>query len=79
MDLELRPDQKEVILTMRRFIREEIIPLERDLDPDAYELPPARFDRLTRLPKEMGFYQIRVPPKYGVGGLDTVTYCLSLE
>lgn len=79
MDIELRPDQKELILTMRRFIREEIVPLERDLDPDAYELPPQHQQRLTQLAKDMGFHQMSVPAEYGGGGMDTVTYCLVME
>lgn len=79
MDLELRPDQKEVILTIRRFIREEIISLERDLDPDAYELPPDQFQRLKKLAQDMGFYQMSVPVEYGGGGMDTVTYSLVME
>ena len=45
MDLKLTEPQRRIIMNVRRFVREEIEPLERDLDPDAYELPPAEAHR----------------------------------
>ena len=35
MNLELTEEQDLVIAMVRRFVREEILPLEFDLDPDA--------------------------------------------
>ena len=38
MDFEPTEEQRLIIDTTRRFVREEIVPLEADLDPDASEL-----------------------------------------
>ena len=37
MDLELSEEQRLIVDTVRRFVRNEIVPLEADLDPDASE------------------------------------------
>ena len=39
MDLNLTEEQDMIVGMVRRFVREEIIPLELNLDPDADELP----------------------------------------
>ncbi len=39
MDMQLSDEQRILVATVRRFVREEIIPAEADLDPDAFELP----------------------------------------
>ena len=46
MDLNLTEEQDMVVGIVRRFVREEILPLELHLDPDADELAP---DDKTRL------------------------------
>ena len=38
MDLSLTAEQELIIGMVRRFVREEILPLEQHLDPDADEL-----------------------------------------
>ena len=40
MDLALSDEQRMIVDMVRRFVREEILPLEESLDPDADELPP---------------------------------------
>lgn len=47
MNLEPTEEQRQIVATVRRFVREEIVPLEAKLDPDASELPPEDFARLT--------------------------------
>ena len=42
MDLEPSEEQRLITATVRRFVRDEIVPLEADLDPDASELEDAR-------------------------------------
>jgi alkylation response protein AidB-like acyl-CoA dehydrogenase len=79
VDLELSDEQKLIIDNVRRFIREEIRPLEQDLDPDAYSLPREERDRLVAMVKEMGLYQMDVPTEYGGPGVDTVTRTLVAE
>ena len=39
MNLEPTEEQRQIVATVRRFVREEIVPLEAKLDPDASELP----------------------------------------
>ncbi|TET74910.1 MAG: acyl-CoA dehydrogenase, partial [Dehalococcoidia bacterium] len=54
---------------MRNFIRREIIPLERELDPEAMELPEEDYERLSRIAKDAGMWCLGAPEEYGGGGL----------
>ncbi len=54
MDLSLTQEQEMIIGLVRRFVREEILPLELKLDPDADALDAADRDRLISKTKEMG-------------------------
>ena len=76
MDLELSDEQRLIVDTVRKFVREEIVPLEADLDPDAGELEPADHERLVAKVKEMGFYGLDIPPEYGGPDIDIVTRTL---
>ncbi|MCB1548095.1 MAG: acyl-CoA dehydrogenase family protein [Hyphomicrobiaceae bacterium] len=76
MDLELDEQQTMIVATVRRLVREEIVPLEAELDPDASELPPEHFERLSAKVREMGFYGLDIPAEYGGAGLDMVTRAL---
>ena len=58
MDLDLSEEQNLLIGTVRRFVREEILPLEQSLDPDGDELEPDDHERLsgpTRHPGIAGY------------------------
>jgi acyl-CoA dehydrogenase len=76
MNLELTHEQKLIIAQVRRFVREEIVPLEAALDPDASELPEADFARLSAQVKAMGFWGLDIPQAYGGTGIDLVTRTL---
>jgi len=76
VDLELSDEQRMIVDTVRRFVREEIVPLEADLDPDASELDPADRDRLVAKTKEMGFYGLDIPVEFGGPDIDIVTRTL---
>jgi len=76
MDLELSEEQRLIVDTVRRFVRNEVVPLEADLDPDGSELEPADHDRLVAQVKEMGFYGLDIPPAYGGPDIDLVTRTL---
>lgn len=76
MDLDLSSEQTLVVDQVRRFVREEILPLEAGLDPDADELDPADHDRLTAQTRAMGLYGLDIPPAYGGPDLDLVTRTL---
>lgn len=76
MDLELSEEQRLIVETVRKFVRNEIAPLEADLDPDATELEPIDFERLVAQTKEMGFYGLDIPAAYGGPDIDIVTRTL---
>lgn len=76
MDLELSEEQRLIVDTVRRFVRDEIVPLEADLDPDASEIDSADYARLVAQTKEMGFYGLDIPEEYGGPGIDVTTRTL---
>jgi acyl-CoA dehydrogenase len=76
MNLEPTQEQSQIVATVRRFVREEIVPLEAKLDPDASELPPEDFARLSKKVREMGFWGLDIPAEYGGAGVDLVTRTL---
>lgn len=76
MDLQLSDEQRLIVDQVRRFVREEIVPLEAELDPDASELQPADHERLVGMVKDMGLYGLDIPADYGGPGVDIVTRTL---
>ncbi len=76
MDLNLTEEQDMIVGMVRRYVREEILPLEFDLDPDADELAPEDKERLVEITKEMGLYGLGIPPEYGGPEIDLVTQTL---
>ncbi len=76
MDLALTEEQEMITGLVRRFVREEILPLELSLDPDADELPEADRARLTEQTRAMGLYGLDIPPEFGGPEIDLVTRTL---
>lgn len=76
MNLELTEEQDMIIGMVRKFVREEILPLELDLDPDADELELDDRERLVEKTKTMGLYGLDIPPEYGGPEIDLVTRTL---
>ena len=76
MDLALTEEQEMITGMVRRFVREEILPLELTLDPDADELPDADRERLTEKTRAMGLYGLDIPPEFGGPEIDLVTRTL---
>ena len=74
--LSMSDEQAELVSTVRRFVREKIVPLESELDPDADTLPPEDADPLKEQVRAMGLYNIDAPVEYGGPGLDIVTRVL---
>jgi acyl-CoA dehydrogenase len=64
---------------VRRFIREEIIPLEQRLDPDAPGIPDEDFERLAAKTRAAGLWALGAPEEHGGGGLDTFSMSVILE
>jgi alkylation response protein AidB-like acyl-CoA dehydrogenase len=76
MDFNPSEEQRMIIDQVRRYLREEIWPLEEKLDPDAGELEPADYARLVAKTKAMGLYGLDAPAEYGGPGIDLVTRTL---
>jgi acyl-CoA dehydrogenase len=76
LDLALTDEQRMIVDQVRRFVREEIVPLEDHLDPDADELAPQDFQRLVDKVKAMGLYGLDTPPEFGGPDIDLVTRSL---
>jgi acyl-CoA dehydrogenase len=64
---------------VRRFVREEIVPLEQTLDPDAPDIPREDFLRLSAKTRAAGLWALGAPEAWGGGGLDTFAMCVVLE
>ncbi len=79
MEVLMSEEQRMITQAVKRFVREEVQPLERDLDPDAVELPPGELDRLKGIVQQMGLYHIDVPEDYGGPGLALTTRGLVAE
>ena len=76
MDLALTDEQRMIVDMVQRFVREEIVPLEDTLDPEADTVAPEQLEILTEKTKEMGLYGLDTPPEYGGPEIDLVTRCL---
>ncbi len=74
------PDELRILREqIRRFIREEIVPLEQRIDPDAPGIPDEDFERLSAKTKAAGLWALGAPEEYGGGGLDTFSMCVVLR
>ena len=74
------PDELRILREqIRRFIREELVPLEQRLDPDAPSLPEEDWERLASKTKAAGLWALAAPEQYGGGGLDTFSMCVLYE
>ncbi len=76
MQLTATEEQTLIVDMVRRFVREEIVPLELNLDPDADSLDPEDAARLTEKVRQMGLYGLDIPEAFGGPGLDMVTRTL---
>jgi acyl-CoA dehydrogenase len=69
-------EQRELCLTVRRFVTEQILPLEMTLDPDASELSAEERAPLVETAKRIGLYNLGVPAEDGGPDVDTVTWAM---
>lgn len=76
MDFQPSEEQQMIVETVRRFVRDEVVPLEADLDPDAEELPAADEERLVAKVKDMGLYGLGIPAEFGGPDVDLLTMTL---
>jgi acyl-CoA dehydrogenase len=65
--------------TVRRFIEQEVKPIEEQLEHDANALPPGRLGALQRRARELGLWCVQSPASYGGAGLDLLGQCIVAE
>ncbi len=75
MDFALSEEQQMVVDTVRRFVENELYPLEPEVERTG-ECPPEVGREIQRKVLDLGFYAPNVPTDYGGGGLDTLTLML---
>jgi acyl-CoA dehydrogenase len=74
------PDELESLRTqVRRVIRDEIMPIEQRIDPDAPEIPEDDYWRIARKVQAAGMWCMGAPTKVGGGGLGTFAMCVLTE
>ena len=78
MDFALNDEQRMMIETVRRFIREELKPLE-DAIEESGQLDPGIARMVHEKSKALGLYALNIAAEYGGGGLSTVDRILCEE
>jgi len=74
VDFTLPPEIRALKDIARRFVDDECIPLEQELEPDWIELPPALQHQLVEKIKALGLWAVGVPHEFGGAGLGAVGY-----
>src|SRR5262249_60812602 len=68
MDFELPEELRILKATLRRFVDNELIPIERETT-EGEQLKPEYLERFERRARELGIWQLDVPMEYGGGGM----------
>ncbi len=86
MDFELPEELKMAQATVRRFVAEQLKPLEREVLGRAFDLsdaqlflPPGKEEELIRMVKEMGLWGVGIPEELGGVDLGTLGDCIVEE
>jgi len=78
LDFSLSDEQKLMIDTVRRFIREELQPLENEVEEHG-ALEPERARAIFEKSRSLGLYGLNIPAEFGGGGLSAVDTMLCEE
>ena len=78
MNFELPEELKRLQESTRRFVDEELMPLEQRY-ADAHDMPDDVRARLQARAKELGFWAFDLPEEYGGGGISTLGRCVVHE
>jgi acyl-CoA dehydrogenase len=78
MDFSLSQEQKLLIDTVRRFVRDELAPLEQQVEDQGY-LAPEIANALFEKSRALGLYAMNFPTALGGGGLSAVDRMLCEE
>src|SRR6516225_321158 len=78
MDFELPEELRILKATLRRFVDNELIPIERET-ADGEQIKPKYLERFERRAKELGIWQLDVPTEYGGGGMSILARAVVWE
>lgn len=74
------PDEYQLLRdTVRRFMREEVEPVEAELEHDALEPSAPVLARLRAQARELGLWCVQSPAEHGGAGLDLLGQCVVAE
>jgi acyl-CoA dehydrogenase len=76
---QLSPELIAVRENVRRIIKDEVIPAEARLDPDAAEIDEDDYWRIARKVQAAGMWCMGSPTRYGGGGLGLFEMCVLME
>ncbi|MCL4557107.1 MAG: acyl-CoA dehydrogenase family protein [Deltaproteobacteria bacterium] len=74
MDERITQDARHFIDTVKRFVRDECMPVEDSIEETGM-LPEALVGKM----KDMGLFGLRIPSEYGGAGMDLLDYCYALK
>src|SRR5258708_31820400 len=69
MDFELPEELRIFKDSLRRFVDNEMIPIEREASTDTEKLKPEYYERFCQRAKDLGFWKMDIPEEYGGAGL----------
>jgi len=78
MDFELPEELRILKATLRRFVDNELIPIERETT-NGEQLKPEYLERFERRANELGIWQLDVPTEYGGGGMSILARAVVWE
>lgn len=76
---ELPEDMRMLRDTIRRFMREEVKPLEDKLPHDAYTPEPEQLKDLQKKARDIGLWCLETPAEHGGAGLSLLGQCVAAE
>ena len=78
MDFSVSEEMEALLATIRRFIANELKPLEQEVE-DSGELAPDKASEIFKKSQALGLYAMNVPEKFGGAGLNAVETMLVEE
>ena len=78
MDFELPEELRILKATLRRFVDNELIPIERETTAGE-SIKPEYLTRFERRARELGIWQLDVPTEYGGGGMSVLARAVVWE
>lgn len=65
--------------TVRRFMKNEVLPAEEGIEHDAYKLPMEKLEPLQKKARSLGLWNVQSPEEYGGAGLSLVGQVIVAE